>query len=46
MENMGKKENNNQSAQESPSVSQRRHEAAKDYTRELIGELLSSDPPK
>ena len=43
MENMGKKENNNQSAQESPSVSQHRHQEAKDFTKEVIEELFSSD---
>ena len=43
MENMGKKENNNQSAQESSSVSQHRHQEAKDFTKEVIEELFSSD---
>lgn len=40
---MGKKENNNQSAQESSSVSQHRHQEAKDFTKEVIEELFSSD---
>ena len=35
-------ENNNQSGQESSEVSHRRHEAARDYTRELVEEIYSS----
>ena len=40
---METKKNNSQSEPESPSAAQHRHEAAKDYTRELVEELLSSD---
>ncbi|MBQ8704895.1 MAG: hypothetical protein IJ548_01160 [Paludibacteraceae bacterium] len=39
---MENQKNNNPSAQESSSVSQLRHEAAKDYTRELVEEIVSS----
>ena len=44
---MENKENNTnaQSAQESSAVSQCRHEAAKDYTKELIEEIVSSRTP-
>ena len=40
---MENNENNNHSEQESSSHSQHRHEAAKDYTKELIEEILSSN---
>jgi hypothetical protein len=40
---MENKEYNNQSEQESSDTSQHRHEAAKDYTKELIEEILSSN---
>lgn len=45
---MENKENNTnaQSAQESSAVSQHRHKAAKDYTKELIEEIVSSQAPK
>jgi hypothetical protein len=39
---MEDKGNNNQSTQESSSVSQHRHQAAKEFTKELIEELLST----
>ncbi|MBR6304982.1 MAG: hypothetical protein IKR37_05115 [Paludibacteraceae bacterium] len=42
---METKKNNSQSEPESPSAAQHRHEAAKDYTRELVEELLSSAHP-
>jgi hypothetical protein len=42
-----KEKKNNKQSQESSSVSQHRHDAAKDYTRELIEEILSAnDAPK
>ena len=40
---MEDKGNNNQSTQESPPVSQHRHQEAKDFTKEVIEELFSSD---
>jgi hypothetical protein len=40
---MENKKNNNQSTQESSSVSQHRHQEAKDFTKEVIEELFSSD---
>ena len=43
---METKKNDNLAEQESVEVSQLRHEAAKDYTKELIEELLSSCPSK
>jgi len=43
---METKKNDNLAEQESAEVSQLRHEAAKDYTKELIEELLSSCPSK
>ena len=42
---METKKNNSQSEPESPSAAQHRHEAAKDYMRELVEELLSSAHP-
>ena len=40
---MENKKNDNQSTQESSSVSQHRHQEAKDFTKEMIEELFSSD---
>lgn len=40
---MENKKNDNQSTQESSSVSQHRHQEAKDFTKEVIEELFSSD---
>jgi hypothetical protein len=40
---MENKNNDKHSAKETPSVSQRRHEEAKEFTKTLIEELLSSD---
>ena len=42
---MGIKRNNSQSEQESSSVSLRRHEAAIDYTKELVEEIFSANTP-
>ena len=39
---METKKNDKQSAKDTSSVSQRRHEEAKEFTKELIEELLSS----
>jgi hypothetical protein len=39
---MEDKGNNNQSTQESSSVSHHRHQAAKEFTKEVIEELFSS----
>lgn len=39
---MGSTKNNKQSAQESPSVDDHRHKEAKEFTRQLVEELLSS----
>ena len=40
---MENKKNNNQSTQESSSVSQHRHQEAKNFTKEVIEELFSFD---
>ncbi|MBR1381799.1 MAG: hypothetical protein IJ554_04930 [Paludibacteraceae bacterium] len=40
---MENKNNDKHSAKETPSVSHRRHEEAKEFTKTLIEELLSSD---
>ncbi len=40
---METKKNDKQSTQESSSVSQHRHQEAKDFTKEVIEELFSSD---
>ena len=39
---MGSTKNNKQSTQESPSVEEQRHKEAKEFTRQLVEELLSS----
>ncbi|MBQ9339702.1 MAG: hypothetical protein IJS13_05150 [Paludibacteraceae bacterium] len=43
---MEDKKNNNHSVPESSAASEHRHEAAKDYTRKLVEEILSSQAAK